>query len=77
MVWPDERWLMLLMVGQKEGGRERRSVAVLIVQHIIYCTHSFESQRTHTDASAKRKTSGVLHLLFEHTLVLFLLLICF
>lgn len=46
MVWPDERWMMQLMAGEM---RERRGSVVLIVQHIIYCTQSFDSQRNDTN----------------------------
>ena len=44
--------------GRREGGGERRRVVVLIVQHIIYCTQCFDSQRSQADIyRGERKTS--------------------
>jgi len=47
MVWPDERLMMQLMVGEKKREGQSGSVVVLIEQHIIYCIQAFDSLKSH------------------------------
>lgn len=75
MVWPDERWMMWLMVGgkrgrERDGERERQRAVVLIVQHITYCTQSFDSQRSHTDSYRKKEKQSM-------SLLLLIIMFCF